>query len=136
MLPNEKGVLSEIISRDLHWQAHTLANVFNKLPSCPVVALAHFVRNDQLCVCVDARPQPKIAAFLFWRDHSARVTADILPLFVHFDAKTRQVSKISVGVTRERFAGFTNDSGDHFLLCPEHARNRSNWCSFTERRED
>ena len=94
------------------------------------------MRNDQLCVCVDARPQPKIAFAFFLLNHAASVTADKLPLLVHFDSAAWQIAEIRFHVIRKRLAGFTNDARDGVCARFEHSRDRFDWCSFTERRED
>ena len=41
--------------------------------------------------------------------------ADILPLLIHFDSDTRQITEVPVHVIGERFAGFTDYALDRVL---------------------
>jgi len=89
-------------------ELHAIANVLNKLIASPIVAFSNLVRENKFRIRVNATPQPIIAAFRFVVfGKPASVAADILPLLVHFDSDTWQITKISVHVIRERFAGLT-----------------------------
>ncbi len=136
MLANVKSVWSVIVRCDLDGKLYAIANVLNKAVSCPVIALPDFVRKDQFCVAVDTAPQPKIAAFFFWIYQPASMRSDVLPLLVHLDSDARQIAEIGVHVIGERFAGFTDNTPDSFLVCLEHARDCSHRSPFTERRQN
>ena len=85
----------------------------------------------------------KSPALFFWLRHPASVTADILPLLIHFDSLARQIAKLFVHVIGERFAGFTNHSRNVFLptsnmratarsVAPSQSANRTKACFFLE----
>jgi hypothetical protein len=94
------------------------------------------VRKDKFRVRVYARPQPEIAFALMWLNHSASVTADELLLLIKFDSAAWQVAEIPVHVIRKRLARVFDNPRNCFVIDVEHSDNRSDWCSFTERRED
>src|SRR5256885_1044333 len=70
------------------------------------------------------------------RPRRASVTADVLPLLVHFDSAAWQIAKVCVHVIGKRFASLANDSRNRLIIDLKHAHDRANWCSFTERRKD
>ncbi len=111
MLANVKSVWPVIVGCDLNRKPHAIANILNKRVARPAITLSNLVRKDQFRVRVDAAPQPKIAALcLVVLSEVCLRDADILPLFIHLDSDARQITKVSVHVICERFAGFTNDT--------------------------
>src|SRR5207247_1376259 len=56
MLPNMESIWPVIVRCDLDGKPDAIANVLNECVSCPIIALSHLVRKDQLCVSVNAAP--------------------------------------------------------------------------------
>src|SRR5205823_5054468 len=99
MLANVESVWPVVVRCDLNRKPYPLANVLNKRVSSPVIALSNLVRDNKLCVSVDASPQPIISALcLVVLRKSASVTAHVLPLLIHLDSDARQITKVSVHV--------------------------------------
>ena len=122
-----------VVRCDLDGQPDTLANVLNKRVSSPVIALSNLVRNDKFCVRVNARPKPIVSALcLIVLRESATVTADILPLLIHFDSDARQITKVHVHVIGERFASLANDSQNGVLPDVKHSRDCVDWRALAE----
>src|SRR5438552_11599937 len=112
MLPDVKSVWPVIVGCDLDRQPHTVANIFDKLVSRPVISLSNAMRKDQLRVRVDATPKPEIATLFLWIKQPTSMRSHVLPLLIHLDSDARQITKVSVHVIRERFASFANDALD------------------------
>ncbi len=137
MLANVKSVWSVIVRCDLDGKFYAIANVLNERVTSPVIAFPNLMRNDQLCVRVDARPEPIIPALcLVVFRKSASVTADVLPLFIHLDSDARQITKVFVHIIRECFAGVTNDAKHGMFSGFEHACNRIDRRAFAECRQN
>src|SRR6266480_6759512 len=122
MLPDMKSVWPVIVCCDLDGQPYAIANILNKRVSCPIITFSNAMRNNELCVCVDAAPQPEIAAFFLWIYQPASMGADKLPLLIHFDSDARQITKVYVHVICKRFASLTNYAKNSVFTRLEHAR--------------
>jgi hypothetical protein len=125
-----------IVGRDLDIAFNSVAYILDKLISRPPIALSNAVGQDQFRICVDCCPKPKVPALFLWRNHPASVAPDILPLFIKLDSQARKIAKVCVHVIGQRFACLADDSRDGVCSRPEHASNRLDWRSFTERRQN
>jgi len=115
MLPDVESVWPVIVGRDLDRQSHSIANILDKLVSGSPITLSDLVRENELGVSVDATPKPIVPALcLVVFRKPTRMTADILPLLIHFNT-THAMNRV--------FADF------------EHATARANGCAFAERRQ-
>ena len=91
MLPNQPAIDRELIRRDLNRPDDASANVFHELPSGFSVPFPDAMRHHKFRVGVNAAPKPKLSALGIFAasDHPARMTADNLILFVHFESQAR-----------------------------------------------
>ena len=86
MLPDVESVWPVIVGRDLDRQSHSIANILDKLVSGSPITLSDLVRENELGVSVDATPKPIVPALcLVVFRKPTRMTADILPLLIHFN---------------------------------------------------
>src|SRR5437660_760711 len=113
-----------------------VAHILNKRAASPVITLSNLVRENQLRVCINASPQPKVPARFLALHHPARLTTDILPLFVHFDSPAWQIVEVWFHVIGKGLASLADNSRDGVGSDLEHFRNRFNGRALAQRRQN
>ena len=139
-MPDVERVWPVIVRRDLDRAFHALRAHPQQTAARPIVRFPILMRENQFRVRVNARPKPEIATLSvctlaqivlgLW--HSASVTADILPLLIHFDSLAGQIAQVFVHVIGEHFAGIANDAQHGVNAHVEHPRDRIKWSAFAQ----